>query len=176
MTSAATTAGLMPWGTNAQALMPVLTGATTAKTGDLDPNEVTSGQIAARNSDDYSESQQSAGDEDEEEEEEEEKVNPGYKEWKRMRREWTKGGSKVVRKESVLLDIPETMYPRIYQCLVQQARPLRQPINLEDGIRVIKAGWVADGQWAAAQAASAAAVAAAVPPPHPAPSYGIKLT
>ncbi|ANB12514.1 hypothetical protein AWJ20_770 [Sugiyamaella lignohabitans] len=116
---------------------------------------------------------------DDEAEEEEERINPGYKEWKRIRREWTKGSDQIVHRESALVNVPQSMYPKIYQCLVQQARPLRQPLNLADALKVIKAGWVSDGQWEAAAAASrsaVAAMAASQPKPTHRPVYGIKIT
>lgn len=86
-------------------------------------------------------------DEEDEEVSDEELTNPGYREWKRRRREWTRGSYTVNPKQSLIASVPEHIYPNIYDALVKKSRPLKQPINLSDAIKVIKAGWVADGTW-----------------------------
>lgn len=93
-------------------------------------------------------------DESDESEDEEVKTNPGYRQWKRIRREWRRGAKNIDHKESMLKNIPEDMYPKIYKHMVMQSRPLKQPMNLADAMKVIKAGWVEDGEWGAAEAAS----------------------
>ncbi|CAN6625104.1 hypothetical protein TRVA0_010S01112 [Trichomonascus vanleenenianus] len=91
-----------------------------------------------------------------EEEEEEERINPAYKAWKRNRRIWTHGThldtTTVEKFEDRIVhgpfkDVPERNFPSIYRMLVKESRHLKEPINLADAIRVIKAGWIADGTW-----------------------------
>jgi hypothetical protein len=83
-----------------------------------------------------------------------ESTNPGYKEWKRRRKEWTKSNlsssqkSKLINEsKSLLNNVPESAYPSIYKMLVKENKPLKKPINLGDALKVIKAGWIADGTW-----------------------------
>lgn len=93
-------------------------------------------------------------DENSDDDDEEAKINPGYRQWKQIRREWRRGAKDIQHKESMLNDIPESMYPKIYKHMVVQSRPLKQPMNLADAMKVIKAGWIEDGEWGAAELAS----------------------
>lgn len=73
--------------------------------------------------------------------------NIGYREWKRRRREWTRNCENVEPLKSTLDDVPEASYPTLYNMLVKQSRPLKKPLPLADALVIIKAGWVATGQW-----------------------------
>jgi hypothetical protein len=78
----------------------------------------------------------------------EETYNEGLREWNRRRMEWTGGGMDLGPPlDSVLDSIPEKMYTKVYDALIKEQRPLKQPINLADAVPIIKAGWVADGTW-----------------------------
>lgn len=76
----------------------------------------------------------------------EESYNPGYRQWKKNREEWTSGPAPEVKPSSIQ-GIPEHAYSQVYQVLVKQNRPLKEPMNLADALKVIRAGWVADGSW-----------------------------
>lgn len=76
----------------------------------------------------------------------EESYNVGYRLWKKNRLKWTSGVTPI-HKPSCIEGIPEKAYPRIYNVMVKQNRPLKEPMNLADALKVIKAGWVADGSW-----------------------------
>lgn len=78
----------------------------------------------------------------------EESYNEGLREWNRRRLEWTGGGIDLGPPQESLLDsVPEKMYIKIYDALIKDARPLKQPLNLADAVPIIKAGWIADGTW-----------------------------
>ncbi|KAA8915415.1 hypothetical protein TRICI_002448 [Trichomonascus ciferrii] len=79
----------------------------------------------------------------------------GYDEWVRIRERWTKGTCAHATtpdefenyEHSQLKHIPPTAYPRMYKMLVKENRPLKEPLNLADALKIIKAGWEADGTW-----------------------------
>lgn len=48
---------------------------------------------------------------------------------------------------STLTNVPESSYPGIYKMLVKDNRRLKKPMPLADALVVMKAGWVATGQW-----------------------------
>lgn len=48
---------------------------------------------------------------------------------------------------SCLTGVPESSYPSIYSMLIKQGRVLKKHMPLADALIVIKAGWVATGQW-----------------------------
>ncbi|CCE61738.1 hypothetical protein TPHA_0B00660 [Tetrapisispora phaffii CBS 4417] len=43
--------------------------------------------------------------------------------------------------------IPIDYYPRIYQKLAVDDKPLREPLNLEDAVQVINSGWTETKKW-----------------------------
>lgn len=79
----------------------------------------------------------------------------GYEEWLRIRENWTKGtcNHETTVEEfenyenSQLRNIPKNAYPRMYKMLVKENRPLKEPLNMADAFKIIKAGWEADGTW-----------------------------
>jgi hypothetical protein len=79
----------------------------------------------------------------------------GYEEWVRIRESWTKGTCHHTTTaeefenydKSQLKNIPKNAYPRMYKMLVKENRPLKEPLNLADAFKIIKAGWEADGTW-----------------------------
>lgn len=87
----------------------------------------------------------SASDSDSEEEEEE-KINAGYKEWKKRRKAWTKGQEKVKPPNSVIDNLSEAERVTVYKHLVNN-RKVKKPMPLADLLIVMKAGWIATGQW-----------------------------
>uniref|UniRef100_A0A060SZ19 ARAD1A16412p n=1 Tax=Blastobotrys adeninivorans TaxID=409370 RepID=A0A060SZ19_BLAAD len=82
-------------------------------------------------------------------------VDPGYETWLKIRSQWTGGLHEhtttpeefVNFADSKLKGIPESSYPGIYKVLVKDNRPLKEPLNLVDAIKVMKAGWISDGTW-----------------------------
>lgn len=90
-----------------------------------------------------------SADEGDSEEEEEERVNPRYKEWKLRRKEWTKGQNSVTPQESILPNLSEDKRVMAYEHLVLNNRKAKKPIPLADALVILKAGWIATGQWPA---------------------------
>lgn len=43
--------------------------------------------------------------------------------------------------------IPQKYYTRVYKRLVMDNRPLREPMNLQDAIKIINAGWIETRKW-----------------------------
>lgn len=99
-------------------------------------------------------------------EDEEAHWNDGYRLWKDRRAAWLTPhpeyiqeqkekeeagengaeeaeGSDIARFE----DIPEEGYPMVYERLVDKTKTLKKPLNLAFVLKVMKAGWVATGQW-----------------------------
>lgn len=82
-------------------------------------------------------------------------VDAGYDTWLKIRSQWTGGLHEhtttpeefVNFADSKLKGIPESSYPGIYKVLVKDNRPLKEPLNLVDAIKVMKAGWISDGTW-----------------------------
>lgn len=89
------------------------------------------------------------------ESDEEERINPGYKEWKKRRKAWTKRSSGSTQgqskpsQESAIKHMSESEKVTIYKHLVLNNRRLRKPVPLADALVVLKTGWVATGQWPA---------------------------
>ena len=75
--------------------------------------------------------------------------------WKRRRQLWTQptdqegsvNGDGATRRE-IFRAIPEGYYARVYKKLVVDDKPLREPLNLEDALQVINAGWTETRKWA----------------------------
>lgn len=89
---------------------------------------------------------ESTGDSDEEDEEE--RINPGYKEWKRRRRAWTKVRNPNIHpQESTIKHMSESDKVTVYKHMIIHNRRLKKPIPLSDVLVVLKAGWLATGQW-----------------------------
>ncbi|SCW01835.1 LAFE_0E08306g1_1 [Lachancea fermentati] len=72
--------------------------------------------------------------------------------WKRRRELWTtetsptaKEASKKHRKR--FSEISPQHYIRIYRKLVLEDAPLKEPVNLQDAMKVINAGWVETQKW-----------------------------
>ena len=87
----------------------------------------------------------SASDSDSEEEEEE-RINPGYKEWKKRRKAWTKGQEKVIPPNSVIEKLSESERVTVYKHFMNN-RKAKKPVSLADLLIIMKAGWIATGQW-----------------------------
>lgn len=83
------------------------------------------------------------------EEDEEERINPQYREWKIQRKKWTKGQEKAVPQQSILPRLSEDERIMVYKHLVLNHRRCKTPIPLADALVILKAGWIATGQWPA---------------------------
>lgn len=77
----------------------------------------------------------------------------GYEIWQRRRALWLRPtGSQAKLRESearreVFATIPPNYYTRIYKRLVMDNKPLREPMNLQDAIQIINAGWIETRKW-----------------------------
>ncbi|QNP96702.1 hypothetical protein B0I73DRAFT_129393 [Yarrowia lipolytica] len=97
-------------------------------------------------------------------EDEEAHWNEGYRLWKERRAAWLtphpetlqeqkekeEGGNNAEAESSDTVrfeDIPEEGYPMVYERLVDKTKTLKKPLNLAFVLKVMKAGWVATGQW-----------------------------
>ncbi|KAG5368332.1 hypothetical protein CKK34_1938 [Yarrowia sp. E02] len=98
-------------------------------------------------------------------EDEEAHWNDGYRLWKERRAAWLtphpeylqelkekeEGGEHAGEAENSdtarFEDIPEEGYPMVYERLVDKTKTLKKPLNLAFVLKVMKAGWVATGQW-----------------------------
>lgn len=99
-------------------------------------------------------------------EDEEAHWNDGYRLWKERRNAWLTphpeylqemkekeeaGEDGIQEPESSetakFEDIPEEGYPMVYERLVDKTKTLKKPLNLAFVLKVMKAGWVATGQW-----------------------------
>lgn len=78
---------------------------------------------------------------------EEERTNPGYSEWKKRRKEWTKGQEDAVPKPSILNRLTPEGRITAYTHLVLNNRKCKSPLPLADVLVILKAGWIASGQW-----------------------------
>lgn len=71
--------------------------------------------------------------------------------WKTRRKLWTdvttnKDANEQHNRE-VFGAIPEQYYYRVYKKLVVDDKPLREPLNLEDAMKVINSGWTETKKW-----------------------------
>lgn len=72
--------------------------------------------------------------------------------WRHRRDLWqqtTNGTTKndIVQRRHDFQQIPTEYYDRIYKKLVMEDKPLREPLNLHDALRVINAGWTETKKW-----------------------------
>ena len=71
--------------------------------------------------------------------------------WKIRRKLWTENTTNIdpfkEHNRDVFKDIPEQYYYRVYKKLVIEDIPLREPLNLEDAIKVINSGWRENKTW-----------------------------
>lgn len=72
---------------------------------------------------------------------EEEAVNPGYREWKRRRKEWTRDQDKIAPQPSVIKNLSRPAILAVYQNLVVNRRKVRNAMSLEDVLVVLQVGW-----------------------------------
>ncbi|AJV66131.1 BMC_2a_G0040190.mRNA.1.CDS.1 [Saccharomyces cerevisiae] len=75
--------------------------------------------------------------------------------WKRRRQLWTQpteqsesANNDGVTRREIFQAIPQEYYARVYKKLVVDDKPLREPLNLEDALQVINAGWTETRKWA----------------------------
>lgn len=73
--------------------------------------------------------------------------------WERRRGLWTQPAEENTnlaesqRNRHMFASIPHNYYSRIYKKLVLDEKPLREPLNLQDALKVINAGWVETKKW-----------------------------
>lgn len=71
--------------------------------------------------------------------------------WKTRRKLWTENTTNIdpfkEHNREVFKAIPEQYYYRVYKKLVIEDIPLREPLNLEDAIKVINSGWRETKTW-----------------------------
>ncbi|KAF5100095.1 hypothetical protein D0Z03_000873 [Geotrichum reessii] len=72
---------------------------------------------------------------------EEEAVNPGYREWKRRRKEWTRGQDKITPQPTVIKNLSRSEILAVYQNLVIHRRKVRNAMSVEDVVAVLQVGW-----------------------------------
>ncbi|CCD27131.1 Gag1p NDAI_0J02390 [Naumovozyma dairenensis CBS 421] len=79
----------------------------------------------------------------------------GHLIWEHRRELWNKprndikiDQAEIASRRKVFQSIPEQYYPRIYKKLVVDDKPLREPLNLEDAMKIINAGWHETKKWA----------------------------
>lgn len=49
--------------------------------------------------------------------------------------------------DKIFKSIPENYYPRIYNKLIMEDKPLKRPLNLSNAIKVIDSGWTETKKW-----------------------------
>lgn len=72
--------------------------------------------------------------------------------WQTRRNLWaevvtTDGEDSIEHTRDVFKAIPEQYYYRVYKKLVMEDKPLREPLNLEDAMKVINSGWMETKTW-----------------------------
>lgn len=72
--------------------------------------------------------------------------------WNHRRDLWKKRTNDMTienidRRRHVFKQIPTEYYNRVYSKLVVDDKPLRQPLNLEDALKVINSGWTETKKW-----------------------------
>lgn len=77
----------------------------------------------------------------------EEVWNPGLREWLRMRELWNTPTSNKQPVHHLDADVNPDRYFVMYNRFVRFTRPLKKPLNLDDVLKIVKAGWVCEGEW-----------------------------
>lgn len=73
--------------------------------------------------------------------------------WERRRALWLRPSTSEVdgttqqSRRELFATIPQAYYTRIYKKLVMDNKPLREPMNLQDAIQIINAGWIETRKW-----------------------------
>ncbi|SMN22694.1 similar to Saccharomyces cerevisiae YLR407W Putative protein of unknown function [Maudiozyma saulgeensis] len=72
--------------------------------------------------------------------------------WKYRRDLWQKKTTDITKEDiderrEEFQQIPSEYYDRIYRKLVIEDKPLREPLNLQDALKVIDAGWTETKKW-----------------------------
>ncbi|QLQ80840.1 hypothetical protein HG537_0E01950 [Torulaspora globosa] len=73
--------------------------------------------------------------------------------WERRRALWLRPSASQVdepahqSRRELFATIPQAYYTRIYKKLVMDNKPLREPMNLQDAIQIINAGWIETRKW-----------------------------
>lgn len=75
--------------------------------------------------------------------------------WRKRRKLWLEGTPGLASRESdsymrheTFTNISKSYYPQIYKKLVVDDKPLKEPMNLADALKVIDAGWYETKKWA----------------------------
>lgn len=77
----------------------------------------------------------------------EEAWNPGLREWLRMRKLWNTPTSDQQPVHHLDDDVKPDRYFVMYNRFVRFTRPLKKPLNLDDVLKIVKTGWVCEGEW-----------------------------
>lgn len=75
------------------------------------------------------------------------KWNPGLREWLRIREFWNTPTSERQPEHHLDPDVKQDRYFVIYNRFVRFTRPLKKPLNLDDVLKIVKTGWVCEGEW-----------------------------
>lgn len=73
--------------------------------------------------------------------------------WERRRALWLQTTASEMdetthqTRREVFTTIPQVYHTRIFKKLVMDNKPLREPMNLEDAIQIINAGWIETRKW-----------------------------
>ncbi|CCF56017.1 hypothetical protein KAFR_0A05820 [Kazachstania africana CBS 2517] len=72
--------------------------------------------------------------------------------WNQRRTLWSQDLTKLTpeqlrERREKFSSVPKDCYTRIYKKLVVDDKPLRDPVNLQDAIKIINAGWIETQKW-----------------------------
>lgn len=73
--------------------------------------------------------------------------NVGFNEWCKVRNWWLTPTSDAVERHHLDPSFSSDRFFAIYDKMIYHTRPLKQPLNLEDIVKIVKAGWVGEGTW-----------------------------
>jgi len=73
--------------------------------------------------------------------------NVGLDQWLRQREQWLKPTPEEQPQHFLDPELTPDRYYTVFDKMVYQTRPLKHPLNLTDAIKILKAGWVAEGVW-----------------------------
>lgn len=77
----------------------------------------------------------------------ERQYNVGLVEWLRVRDWWLTPTADAQSPHFLEADLTADKYYTVYDKMIYHTRPLKHPLCLADTIKIVKAGWVAEGTW-----------------------------
>lgn len=73
--------------------------------------------------------------------------NVGLNEWYKIRNWWQSPTAYQVERHHLDPSCSPDRFYAIYDKMIYHTRPLKQPLNLEDTVKIVKAGWIGEGSW-----------------------------